>query len=618
MTKHNINFEDILLDHSSAEDIREVPLGDQVFKAIFGLSLIITGVIFIKVTHLNLIQGNFYREKSTGNMSDYKIQLAPRGVILDRFEKPLVHNEPSLQVFLVPRKLPTDSDERVRAFQKITSILGLSEESLRSQVEKTNWGRNDAIPLTNNLSHDTLVSIASQDIPGIAVEPIFKRVQDIPYAFSHILGYIGFVDGSDLERNSNLTASDQIGKTGLEAYYDSILRGKNGKEVSVVSAIGEIKEQWRASESEPGKNLKTFIDRDLQEYFYNRLLEQLRSLERTSGAGLAINPQNGEVLALVSVPGFDSSDIIRAIEDKREPLFNRVISGLYAPGSTIKPLHAIAALKEGIVNPESQVFSKAYITIPNPYNPNTPSKFLDWKPHGWVDVYAALAKSSNIYFYSVTGGIPPGTDILVDGKLRREGLGITRLRKWWEEFGLSVPTGIDLTGEKYGFLPSPEWKEEVKGQPWRIGDTYNVGIGQGDLLVTPLELLNYITAIANGGFLYRPRIAVSQEVQILKDIRDEVKNVLPYVRNGMRDGVIKSYGSSNLLASLPMSAAGKTGTAQVSGNTKTNAFFVGYAPLENPEIAILVLVENSREGSLNAVPVAKDVLLWYYERRIKK
>jgi penicillin-binding protein 2 len=314
-------------------------------------------------------------------------------------------------------------------------------------------------------------------------------------------------------------------------------------------------------------------------------------------------------------------------------LFNRAISGAYTPGSAIKPMVALAALKENIIDPKKQILSTGYIEIPNPYDPEKPSRFLDWKAHGWVDLRSALARSSNVYFYEIGGGF--------EGL---KGLGVNKLKEYWQRFLLGAKTGIDLPSESSGFLPDPEEKEERTGQIWRIGDTYNVSIGQGDLLLTPIQLINFIASIANGGKIYRPRLVscathdnsnnpnlhpndsnrsdnsdtglYHSDCGLLMDYSEWQKEIKE-VQKGMEDAVEKYYGTANLLSFLPMSAAGKTGSAQVANNTRTNAFFVGYAPAENPEIAILVLMENAREGSLNAVPIAKDVLEWYYYNRIQ-
>lgn len=459
------------------------------------------------------------------------------------------------------------------------------------------------IILKRDISREQAIAIKSLNLKSLVVENDYERNYLDP-AFSHLVGYVGLVSSDDLNENEKLVLNDLIGRAGLEAYYDEILRGENGAIGIFRNAEGKIESVSRKKDESPGENLETTIDVELQKYFYSRTVEGLTSLGRTSGAGIAINPQNGEVLAIFSLPSFDGNNVSAALSSPHRPLFNRPVSGLYSPGSTIKPIHAVAALEEGVVNPETQIFSAGYIEIPNPYFPDQPSRFLDWKPHGWVNLYSALARSSNVYFYTVGGGF--------EGI---RGVGIEKLRYYWQKFGLDKKTEIDLPGEATGFLPSPEEKESRTGSIWRVGDTYNVAIGQGDLVLTPLELLSATSAIATSGKAYVPHINKTKSPEILIDA-SEWESALSEVRKGMVDTVHESYGTAYTLHDIPMSIAAKTGSAQIAGNTKTNAIFVGYAPALNPQIAILVLIEDAREGSLNAVPIAHDVFQWYSENRL--
>jgi len=617
MSHKKLNLEDILADKTTEEDILEVPLSDKIFKSFLLFTILAVVFVFFRFAALGVVKHDFYSRRAVLNMSDTKVEHAPRGIIVDRFGKPLLKNKPSFNAYLAPDALPKDLERRRETFSNISGILGVTEADFFEKLSKKNWAASPKVLLAQNISHDVLVALSSANISGVEIESAFKRAHESSPAFSHVLGYTGLVEEEDLEENSDFSLDDDIGRTGLEAYYDSYLRGINGEEVYLKFASGNRKEKVRSEPPREGALVETFIDKDLQEYFYGRLETALRSLGRSSGVGIAMNPQNGELLALISIPGFEPSNISAYLAGRDKPLFNRAVSGLYNPGSTIKPLHALAALSEGIISPDQNIFSAGYIEIPNPYNPENPSRFLDWKPHGWVDLYSAIARSSNVYFYEIGGGF---------GSQR--GLGIEKLKNWWGKFGLSEKTGIDIVSEKSGFLPDPSWKEKTTGIPWRLGDTYNVSIGQGDLLVTPLELLNYINAIASGGKFFKPRIAKNiknsagevifeNAPQAIGDISEDVGGWMKEVQRAMRDAVSQSYGTANLLSDLPVSAAGKTGSAQVENNAKTNAFFVGYAPYDNPQISILVLVENAREGSLNAVPVARDVLMWYYKNRLK-
>ncbi len=614
----DLDLEDILTDRAAEEDFLEVPLADKVFKRLLLIVGLIVLAIAVQLVYVGGVNHSFYEKRAVVNMSDVKTEVAPRGIIYDRFHKPLVANEPAFDAVLIPSMLPADSERRVETVNAVSAMLNLDTAEVRKKIGERDWSLSARLVLKNNISHDELVAITAAELPGIEADPSFERIPSSPFVFSHLIGYTGLVNEQDLSKNEDLVIDDQIGRAGLEAFYDSYLRGVDGEKMIIRNAGGKIQDEREVRQAEIGDALNTYIDRDLQNYFYNRLQATIQELGRNIGVGIAMNPQNGEVLALFNIPSYDPNSVSESLNAKYEPMFNRAVSGLYSPGSTIKPLVATGALVEGILDPLHQIYSPGYLDVPNPYDPSNPSRFMDWRPQGWVDMYSAIARSSNVYFYEVGGGFGD-----------QRGLGISRLKKWWQKFGLDQKTGIDLPGEGSGFLPDAEWKESTKHEPWRLGDTFNVSIGQGDFAITPIELLDYITGIANGGTLYVPRIVNNVENQkgtaILEnkksariDLSEKTGHAISLVRQGMRDAVTKPYGTGYLLHDLPIQVASKTGSAQVSNNTKTNAFFVGFAPYDNPEIAIVILVENAREGSLNVVPVARDVFLWYYQNRWHK
>lgn len=595
--KPELNLEDILTDKAAVEDLLEVPVKAGVFKICFFIIAVMILVSAGRLVFLNVFKGEFYQQRAWANVSQVNIQKAERGIIFDRYDKPLVKNKPIFNAVLLPFQLPQGDNERKIAIDKIRVALGLSVSEMEKIFQETDLEFSSRILLVRDLFQSQAVNLQSANLAGLEIENDWQRDYLNPEAFSHLLGYVGLVTKNDLVSYPELVSDDLIGKTGLEAYYDNQLRGENGETTNYRNAGGKILAENLTREPQAGQPLKTFIDADFQEYFYNRLQEGLKELGREAGVGLAINPVNGEILSLVSIPGYDAAHLTDFFNKPYQPLFNRAITGLYPPGSTIKPLVAAAALKEKVIAPKKEIFSAGYLEIPNPYNPNQPNIFLDWKPHGWVNFYSALARSSNIYFYALGGGLD---DI--------KGLGISKLKEYWQKFGLGELTHIDLVGEKEGFLPTAS-------SNWRLGDTYNVTIGQGELLLTPLQLLNYITAIANNGKIFQPRLAQS-EPKLLKDLSD-FKDIFTEVERGMLDAVRQPYGTAYFLNDLSFAVAAKTGTAQTDSNTKINALFVGYGPVPNPQIAILVLIENAREGSFNAVPIAKDIFKWYYENRIK-
>ncbi len=607
MRENQINIEDILADQSVDDELLEVPLNDRVFKLFFGVAIILSILVIIQLTNIGVTEGSSYKKRATQNITRIKTEGAARGEIVDRFGKVLVSNESSFNVFIVPHELPAGASGRLSIIHKLATILEIDESKILQDIKERDWRWSDRILISQNISHADLIEITSLNSDAIEIDPGFTRVHESPKKAAHIIGYTGLVNKKDLENNQALRIDDEIGRLGLESTYDRTLRGTPGKEAFFRSSSGKVEDAKVLQIPKTGETISTFIDREFQEYFYDRLGNALHELGRDIGVGIAVNPENGEVLALVNIPSFDAGDVSASLLEGNNPFFNRAISGLYNPGSTIKPLVALAALEEGIISPEKKIFSAGYLEIPNPYQKGQFTRLLDWKAHGFVDVRSALARSSNVYFYEVGGGF---TD--------QKGLGISKLKEWWENFNLDQKTGIDLKGEESGFLPDPEWKERTRKESWKLGDTYNASIGQGDLLITPLALLNYVATIANGGRIFTPRVEKSNPVNVAKDLTSEIKDTIGEIQAGMRGAVKESYGTAHLLDGLPMTSAGKTGSAQVDNNKKVNAFFVGYAPFENPKIAILVLIENAREGSLNVVPVAYDVLNWYYENRLRK
>ncbi|MGB4943408.1 MAG: penicillin-binding transpeptidase domain-containing protein, partial [Candidatus Moraniibacteriota bacterium] len=318
----------------------------------------------------------------------------------------------------------------------------------------------------------------------------------------------------------------------------------------------------------------------------------------------ALDPRSGAVRALVSYPGYDnnlfsggiaSDEYAALIENLAHPLFNRVTSGEYPPGSTIKPVIAAAALAERIVTPATTIESRGGISVGKFF-------FGDWKAHGFTDFRRAIAVSSDVYFYTLGGGY---------GGIA--GLGMERMKHYEQMFGYGAVTGIDLPGEVDGFLPDPDWKMETIGERWYIGDDYHAAIGQGFVTATPLQIVNSIAAIANGGTLYVPHVRdgnwVSKPVPISPDI-------LSVVREGMRETVTE--GTAQSLQTLPVAVAGKTGTAQYGNEDKTHGWFVSFAPYEHPELALIVLVEGQpKDSTYHAVPITKAVYEWYFSREIK-
>jgi penicillin-binding protein 2 len=602
-SKEEVFFEEAVFDSFSLNknlNHLELPVSKKAFIFITATIILAASLVFLRVLYLNSYKGGFYSLRSEANVGKEIYDPSHRGIIYDRYGKPLVENIPA---FAVSLKIKDFSENSEAEKQALSDILEMPQPEIENKISGQNIERSPSFILARDVDSEKIIKLKSLNLKGVEVIDDYKRQYIDGPAFSHILGYTGMDNKSDAI----------AGKTGIESYYNDILKGIDGKTIAYRDAKGNIIDKQMIGEPKNGESVTLTIDADLQKYFYNSLNRALIDLGRNSAVGLAIDPRNGEVLSLISLPSFDNNIFSRSgnnteknriLNSAYNPLFNKAISGAYTPASTIKPMVGLAALAEGLIDPKKQILSTGSIEIPNPYDPSKPSRFLDWKVNGWVDLYSAIARSCNIYFYEVGGGF--------EGQ---KGLGIDKLKEYWQKFGLGKKTGIDLPNEADGSLPDPAQKEAKKNDIWRIGDTYNVSIGQGDLFVTPLQLLSQIAAIGNGGYFYKPHLLKDSASETLIDFSD-LGSYIKEIKKGMGDAVSKYYGTANMLSSIPVSIGAKTGSSQVSNNAKTNAFFVGYMPLEDPQIAVLVLIENAKEGSLNAVPVAKDVMEWYYWNRI--
>ncbi len=545
----------------------------------------------------------------------------------------LADNKAAFAAVLDAQTFLKDQADQPATLAALQTVLNITPDQLLAMLQQAS--ANDyatPIVLAENLDQKQLVNLQALSAPAIKIQGDFERMYPDGPIFSSIIGYTGRIGADDLKANPALTNQDFIGKTGLEAFYDQSLRGIPSVTVTYKNAAGGILRQEQHSSAQIGAPLTLTIDGAFQKYFYNRFAAGLRSLGRTTGVGIALDPQTGKVLSLINFPGFDnnvftqtgqpgqSAAIANLLTSSEKPLFDRAVNGFYNPGSTIKPLDGVAALHDGVIDSTREIFSPGYLMVPNQYNSSTPTKYMDWQYQGHVDLSSALAQSSDVYFYIVAGGSPAmnaGTPLNDESDYGINGIGISALHNWWQTFGLGKPTGIDLPNESAGFLPTPDWKKSKTGTPWLLGDTYNVAIGQGSLLLTPLQLINYIAAIGNGGTIYRPYLNASSTPAVNENLAQYAAEI-QQVQQGMRAAVATPRGTAYTMHDLPFDVCAKTGSAQVVNNTQENALFVGYAPCDHPQIALLLLIENSKQGSLNAVPIAKDVMNWYYQNRMKQ
>jgi len=616
--KRDIAFDEILSDEWGQHlGVREVPLANQILIAFGGL-VICLGILFlVRIWILGVTQGAAYASLADANLSERRILQPPRGMIYDRNGALLAGNKESFLLYLDLDAFLAERDVQQVTLDTVSRITGMSEEEFWKRVGEVDLeSSGQTILLQDGLETHQAISFQDAKLPTLFIEQGIRRTYPAGRTFSSLVGYTGLVGVKDREEDADTKLFAAVGKTGIERTYDVQLRGRTGESRQFRDARGASLGDPRTTNAIFGEALTLTIDKEFQEYFAKRFEEQLRTLGKTTGVGIAMDPRTGEVLALLNFPLFDNEIFVapgknterkELLTSSLRPLFNRAVSGMYNPGSTIKPLVGVAALSENVITPEKSIYSPGYLDVPNPYDPTKPSRFLDWQRQGWVNLTSALAKSSNVYFYVVGGGFG---DV--------GGLGITKLHAWWQKFHLGSALGIDLPGEASGTLPTPEEKTKRTGEPWRLGDTFNVSIGQGDLLVTPFQLLTAITSIANRGTAYVPYVVQNGHTkQVAFSIPDQ-HEAFREVEKGMVAGTQTPEGTAHLLGDLPIKIAAKTGTAQVANKTKENALFVGYGPVPDPQIAILVLIENSREGSANTIPVARDVFEWYYLNRIKK
>src|SRR3989344_5786123 len=467
--------------------------------------------------------------------------------------------------------------------------------------------------IAKDISKDQLLAMNFLSPKGFYIIPTMKRGYVDGHQFSQIIGYIGKVNKEYL-RDAYYKHTDTIGKLGLEAQYENYLRGEHGK-------IYFSREDMRGENVDPvsGKNLTTSIEFNLQKKLYSELFEILRSAGLDKAAAVIQNPKTGEILALASFPSFDNNIFNEGLSEKEfdklfkntsRPLFNRVSSGLYNPGSTIKPFFGMAILEEKIFNPTDNIRDCISLVLPNPYDPDSPAVFNNWREDfGLFNLKRAIANSCNVYFY-IGGG----------GYKNIKGLGGDNIFKYLHLSLADNKLGLDIPGEEAGFIPTQNWKMREKGEAWYQGDTYNISIGQGDLLVTPLWINSYVSAVANGGTIYKPYIVqkvTDQNKNIIAEFGSQELTKLPFekenieiVKNAMEETILS--GTAQIFKDLPVRAGAKTGTAEVVKGSRVNSLFTIFAPFENPEVAMTVLVEGSVTNQGLAIRAAHNVLKWYF------
>lgn len=626
--------------------------------------------VVFKLWDLQIVSSQDYQAEADTNRFRLVQVDAPRGVIYDRAGRLLVRNVPSFAVNIVPGALPEDSQKREAVLVKLGQFLnmpvrdtdidtllysgpieglgpvavsGKRTQSIEGIIRVRYNGAWTPIRIASNVARDTafIIEEAQPELPGVTVvaEPIRQYLEG--ELMTQILGYEGRIPEPQLEAYQAITElkyqpDDLVGLTGIEETQEKLLRGAAGQKHIQVDVYEREVSVVAEEPTTPGANIRLTVDVELQREVEKLLREGMIHANVQVGAAIVLDPRTGEVLASVSLPTYDDNlfsggisydDFNRLNSDPNHPMVNQAITGQYPPGSAFKVIPASAALQEGLIDASTSLLCQGTLMVPNKYFPDDPTKsqtFFCWQTwgHGWENVITALRDSCDIYFYQVGGGYK-----------EFEGLGIDRLGNYMKLFGFGAPTGIELTGEAKGLVPTSQWKSQNYGEAWSLGDTYNATIGQGFDLVTPLQLVNATAAIANGGTLYRPQLiaeVTDAQGRTLKSFKPEVirqlpisNDVLAIVREGMRQAVANGTAS---LGQVPgIEVAGKTGSAEFAvwdengnlirdaqGHMPTHAWFIAFAPFDNPEVAVIVFLRGAGTGAEMAAPVASNIMRYYF------
>lgn len=583
----------------------------------------------------------------SNNNRIYTLPLAPRrGLIYDRNGVLLAENQPSYSL-LITKERVNNLDELLIDLQQLFDIDDKNVEKFRRRLR--NRTPYQGVPLKFKLTDDEISRFAVNRyrLTGVEVEAQLVRQYPLGEAFAHVIGYVGRINSKEqqkiLERSEtkvNYAATHHIGKTGLEKYYEMQLHGKVGSRYVETNAHGRVLNILQQENSIPGSDLQLYLDAELQQYIYD-LLKDKRA------AVVVLDVHTGGVLAMVSTPSYDTNLFINGISnDKfselREshdlPLFNRALQGQYPPGSTLKPIFGLAGLYYGVIDKNTKVRDPGWYQLPNDER-----YYRDWKRSGhgeYVDLKQAIEESCDVFFYDLAYQ-----------------LGIDRLHEFSTAFGLGIKTGIDSVGERDGLMPSRQWKRKNKNSAWYPGETLNVGIGQGYMLSTPLQLAVSTSIIANKGLYIKPGLVKTESRHVdgwfsealldedsdsyatmdsrinISDSSVVSDDYWNFIYDSMKSVIHGNKGTAkNISEDISYYIAGKTGTAQVIGipqdaeydeeeiaeRQRDHALFVGFAPIENPEIALSVIIENGGSGSSTAAPIARSIFDWFLDNEMKK
>lgn len=546
--KSEISFDEILLDSSNLPSFNiarmegriELPLQKRNIFIVGGIFLLVACIFLFQLYNLQIIQGAELTLKGEQNKLETGLLVAERGIIYDRFGELVAWNE-------------IDS-------------TGKYDFPVRAYTDRRGFGQ--------------------------------------------LIGYVGY---PQKDKSGVYFRTEYFGRNGIEEAYEYILHGKNGKQLLEENVYGEIISKSAIDAPEAGKAVTLSLDSSLSEAMYDLIATTTETNGFRSGAGAIMDIHTGEIIALSSFPSYDPEVLADGDDetlitsynaDTRFPFLNKVIGGAFTPGSIVKPFVAYGALKENIIDPMKIIVSDGALTVANPYDPEHPAVFKDWRVQGAMTMRDAIAYSSNVYFMTIGGGTPD-----------QKGLGITKMNQYMRLFGLGSTTGIAISGEQLGTVPSPEWKLKTFGDEWRLGDTYNTSIGQYGFQVTPLQMLRAYAAIANKGTLVTPHV-IKDEQGATKKIDLDLGD-LKVVTEGMRQTVIQDRGTARALERKDVAIAAKSGTAELGvAKEQVNSWIAGYFPYEKPKYAFVLFMEyGPRSNTVGAGSVMGKVFDWMAENR---
>ncbi len=581
--------------------------------------MLLLSILIWRLAALQVLDHQYFTTLSRDNRAKLRPLPPTRGLIYDRNGVLLAQNLPTHSLIITPEEV----EDIVRTLAELSQVIDIAPKDIkRFKRLRKQRRRFDNIPIRIRLSEEEVARFAvnRHRFPGVDIEAKLLRDYPLGANTAHVLGYVGRINEQELQNidTSAYSGTSHIGKNGVEKQYEKELHGSVGLQRVEVNVLGRIIRVLEEQPATPGKDLYLSLDAKLQQ-------EAMEALGEYNGAVVAIDPNNGALLALVSTPGFNPNLFVDGIspadykalkESEESPLFNRALRGQYPPGSTTKPFIALAALETGVVNSRQQTFCPGYYQLPNREH-----KYRDWKKtgHGMINLQNAIIQSCDVYFYDLA-----------------HQLGIDRLHNFLSRFGFGAPTGVDISGELGGLLPSREWKRRTRHAPWYPGETLITSIGQGDFLVTPMQLASATATLSVQGKLFRPRVvmAMRNPGEISPHQLPQPKNViLSHVKNKNWQDIIVAMtkvvegvrGTARRIRSNRYRIAGKTGTAQlftikqdeeyedekVAKKMRDHALFIAFAPVDEPQIAVAVIVENGGHGGSVAAPIARRILDQY-------